>query len=152
MFKAKMYAISIDAPQTGAIPLHHFTIIIIIFDMVVTQKRNFILNTKNYEFISFAILRLSQHHQGFCAARLHTSTVGNVKIARSERSYYCYIHMLTFHIPPLVWLLRNLSLGGKLCLGDDKNTAFVHHPLPLQASMEKVTKCARISRKLFLIG
>ena len=42
------------------------------------------------------------------------STVGNVKIAHSERSYYyCYIHIPTFHI---VWLLRNLSLGGKLCL------------------------------------
>ena len=24
-----------------------------------------------------------------------------------------------------VWLLRNLTLGGKLCLGDDKNAAFV---------------------------
>ena len=53
---------------------------------------------------------------------VHTSTVGNVKIARSERSYYCYIHMPTFRI---VLLLRNLSLGGKLCLRDDKNTAFV---------------------------
>ena len=50
------------------------------------------------------------------------STVENVKIARSERSYYCYIHMPMFCI---VWLLRNLSLGGKLCLRDDKNTAFV---------------------------
>ena len=48
--------------------------------------------------------------------------IGNVKIARSERSYYCYNHMPTFRI---VWLLRNLSLGGKLCLRDDKNTAFV---------------------------
>ena len=28
----------------------------------------------------------------------------------------------------------------------------VHHPLPLQAIMENVTKRARISRKLFLIG
>ena len=50
------------------------------------------------------------------------STVGNVKIARSERSYCCYIHMPTFRI---VWLVRNLSWGGKLCLRDDKNTAFV---------------------------
>ena len=50
------------------------------------------------------------------------STIGNMKIVRSERPYYCYIHMPTFHI---VWLLRNLSLGGKLCLRDDKNTAFV---------------------------
>ena len=64
---------------------------------------------------------LQYNHNNFCAARLHTSTVGNVKIARSERSYYCYIHIPTFHI---VWLLRNLSLCGKLCLRDDKNTAF----------------------------
>ena len=83
-----------------------------------TQKRN--LNTKNDEFISVAILRLSQQDEGLCAARLHTSTVGNVKIARSERSYYCYIHMPMFRI---VWLLCNLSLGGKL--RDKKNTAFV---------------------------
>ena len=72
-------------------------------------------------------------------------------LAGSERSYYCYIHMPTFH---MVWLLRNLSLGGKLCLRDDKNTAFVqlHHPLPLQASLENVMLRARIRRKLFLIG
>ena len=52
------------------------------------------------------------------------STVRNVKIARSERSYYCFIHIPTFRI---VWLLRTciLSLSGKLCLRDDKNTAFV---------------------------
>ena len=71
------------------------------------------LNTKSDEFISVAKLQLSQHHQCFCAARLHTSTVGNLKIARSERSYFCYIHILTLRI---VVLLRNLSLGGKLCL------------------------------------
>ena len=91
-----------------------------IFDTVVTQKRH--VKHEHDEFISVAILRLSQHHQGFCAARLHTSTVGNVKIARFEISYYCYIHMPTFRI---VWLLCNLSLGGKLCLSDDKDTAFV---------------------------
>ena len=56
--------------------------------------------------------------------------------------------MSTFRI---VWLLRNLSLAGKLCLRDDNITAFVHHPLPLQASMENVRLRARISRKLFLI-
>ena len=33
--------------------------------------------------------------------------------------------MPTFHI---VWLLCNLSLGGKLCLRDDKNTAFISSP------------------------
>ena len=61
-----------------------------------------------------------------------------MKIARSEIFYYCYIHMPTFRI---VLLLHNLSLGGKLCLRDDKYTVFVqvHHPLPLQASMENVT-------------
>ena len=40
------------------------------------------------------------------------------------------------------WLLRNLTLDGKLCLSDDKNAAFVfklQHPLPWQASMEDVT-------------
>ena len=57
-----------------------------------------------------------------CAATLHTSTIGNVKIARFERSCYRYIHMPKFRI---VWLLRNLSLVGKLGLRDDKNTAFV---------------------------
>ena len=72
-------------------------------------------------------MRFSQRHQGFCAATLHTSKVGNVKIARSERSYYCCIHIRTFHI---VWLLRNLSLDGKLCLRDDKNPAFVKFAIP----------------------
>ena len=55
------------------------------------------------------------------SATFAASTVENF-IARSERSYYCYIHMPTFRI---VWLLRNLSLGGKLYLRDGKNTAFV---------------------------
>ena len=77
-----------------------------------------ILNTKNDEFIGVAILR----HQGFCAARLPTSTVENLKIARSEKIVFFYIHMPTFRI---VWLLHNLSLSGKLCVRDDKNTAFV---------------------------
>ena len=49
------------------------------------------------------------------------STVEIVKIARSERSYYCFILMPMFCI---VWLLLNLSLGGKLCLRDDKKTVF----------------------------
>ena len=69
--------------------------------------------------------------------RLPTLTVGNLKIVRSERSYYCYIHMSTYRV---VSLLRNLSLGGKLCLRDDKNTAFnkVRHPFTLKASIENV--------------
>ena len=74
--------------------------------------------------------------------------VGNVKIARSERSYYCYIHIPTFHI---VWLLRNFSLGGKLCLLDGKKYC-VCISSPLQASLANVMLRARIGRKLFLIG
>ena len=77
------------------------------------------------------------------------STVGNLKIARSERSHYCYIHMPMFRV---VFLLRNLSLGGKLCLRDDKNIAFVQVHHSLQASIENVILRARISRMLFLIG
>ena len=64
--------------------------VIIIFDMVVMQKRNF--KHEKYEFVSVAILRLSQHHQGFCAARIHTSTIGNVKIARSEILIVLLLH------------------------------------------------------------
>ena len=84
----------------------------IIFDMVVMQKQN--CNAKNDEFISVAILLYIGSIAKACAragllhAR-HTSMVGNVKIA--DRSFYCYIHMPTFCI---VWLLRNLSLDGKL--------------------------------------
>ena len=59
-------------------------------------------------------------HQSLIAPRL-TSAVGNVKIALSEISYYCCIHMPMFRI---VWLLRNLRLDGKLCLDIDKNAAF----------------------------
>ena len=80
--------------------------VIIIFD---TQKRNF--KHEKWWIHSVAILRLSQHHQGFCAARLHTPTVGNVKIARSERSYYCYIHTPTFRI---VLLLRNFEFWWQI--------------------------------------
>ncbi len=48
--------------------------------------------------------------------------MSTVRIVRSERSYYCYIHMPTFRV---VLLLRNLSSDGKLSLRDDKNTAFI---------------------------
>ena len=99
------------------------------------------LNTKNGEFIGGAILRLSQHHQGFCAAKLHTSTVGNVKIARSERSYYCYIHMPTFRI---VWLLRNLSLGGNLCLRDEKMLRLYKFTIPCHC--RRASKTSRFAR------
>ena len=40
VFKAKILEISIDTHQLYDIPLYHFTIIIVIFDTVVTQKRN----------------------------------------------------------------------------------------------------------------
>ena len=59
--------------------------------------------------------------------------------------------MWTFRV---VWLLRNLTLDGKLYLRDDKNAAFVelHYPLPRRASLENVIMCAHIMRKTFLIG
>ena len=103
------------------IPLYN---IIIIFDTVVTQRQHF--KHENDEIISVAILRLSQHHQVFCAARLHTSTVRNLKIAHSERSYYLLLlHSHTIATFRMILLLSNLSLGDKLCLRDDINTAFV---------------------------
>ena len=59
--------------------------------------------------------------------------------------------MYTFRV---VWLLRNLTLDGKLCIYDDKNAAFaeLHYPLPRQASLENVTMCVRLMRKTFVIG
>ena len=47
----------------------------------------------------------------------------------------------------LVWLLRNLTFDGKVCLRSDKIAAFVkcHHPLPRQTIIENVPLCARIS-------
>ena len=60
---------------------------------------------------------------------------------------------MPFHI---VWLLRNLSLGGKLCLSDDKNTAFVYSSPSLAIAGEPGKRHTivrvRASRKLFLIG
>ena len=35
---------------------------------------------------------------------------------------------------------------------DDKNAAFISSPLSLQENMENVMLCARMSRKLILIG
>ena len=63
-----------------------------------------------------------------------TSTVGNLKIVRFGRSYYCcYIHMPTFRI---VLLLRNFSLGGKLCLRDEKILRLYSSP-PLAIAGER---------------
>ena len=64
-FKADILAISSDTQKWHYIPLHHFTIIIIIiFDTGWNEN----LNTKDNEFISVAILQLRQHHQGFASA------------------------------------------------------------------------------------
>ena len=50
------------------------------------------------------------------------ATVGNVKIDISEK----IILLLHPHVDvPAVWLLRNLSLDGQLCLHDSKNAAFL---------------------------
>ena len=73
-------------------------------------------------FVKLNLVGMFSQSVGLIWYRYLTSTVGNLKIARSERSNYCYIHMPTFRV---VSLLRNLSLGGKLCRRDDNNTAFV---------------------------
>ncbi len=52
------------------------------------------------------------------------STVGNVKIALSEKiALLLHPHV---DVPyTTVWLLRNLTFYGKLCLRVDKNAVFV---------------------------
>ena len=52
--------------------------------------------------------------------------------------------MPMFHI---VWLLRNLSLGGKLCLCDDKNTAFVYSSPSLAIADERRKRHASCTHK-----
>ena len=50
------------------------------------------------------------------------ATVGNVKIVLSEKIVllsHPHVEVRT------VWLLRNLSLDGQLCLRDSKNAAFL---------------------------
>ena len=50
------------------------------------------------------------------------ATVGNVNIVLSEKT----VLLLHPHGEVrTVWLLRNLSLDGKLCLRDSKNAAFL---------------------------
>ena len=70
--------------------------------------------------------------------------VENVNIALTEK-------ITLFLHPHVVWLLRNLSLEGKLCLRDDKNAAFVelHYQLPWYPSLENVTMCTHIMHKTF---
>ena len=99
---------------------------IIVFDTVITQKRNFKRKMMNSSVSPSCDCRLSQHHQGFCAARLHTSSTGNVKIARTEKSYYCYIHIMpTFRIVWLITVVTWVWVANCIDLRDDKNTAFV---------------------------
>ncbi len=65
------------------------------------------------------------HRQCFAAFRLTWLAYSNGKKRENcclKRSHYCCIDMLTFRA---VWLLHNLTLDGKLCLRDDKKTAFV---------------------------
>ena len=50
------------------------------------------------------------------------ATVGNVNIVISEK----IVLLLHSHVDVrTVWLLRNLSLDGELCLLDSKNDAFL---------------------------
>ena len=81
---ANIWEISSDAHESHSIPLHHLSIYLSYLTRLLRRRE--ILNTKNYEFISVAILLLWQHHQDLCAARLTMLTVGNVNIALSEGS------------------------------------------------------------------
>ena len=98
--------------------------IIIMFDTVVRQKRNFKHERKRFHQCRLIVtLACVTEAWPLTSQRVrHTSTVGNVTISIDEWPYYCCIHMPTFRI---VWLLRSLNLGSKLCLRDDKNAAFV---------------------------
>ena len=50
------------------------------------------------------------------------ATVGYVKIVTSQK----IVLLLHPHVDvPTVWMLRNLSLDGQLCLRDSKNAAFL---------------------------
>ena len=82
----------------------------------------------------------------------HTSTVINVKIALFEK----IVLLLRRHVDVLysLWLLRNLTLDGKLFLRYGKNATFVkvYHLSSLQTSLENVTLCVHTCRKPLLIG
>ena len=56
MVKAKIYEISSNTYELYNIPLYHFTIIIIIFDMVLRQKIN--IEHEKYDFNRAAICNL----------------------------------------------------------------------------------------------
>ena len=88
--------------------------------------RNEILTTKDNEFKSVAI-SLLWHEPPMLFPRpdlrgRHTWTVGNVKIALSENIAFLLHPLWKFRA---VWLLRNLTLDGKLCLRNDRNADFV---------------------------
>ena len=53
------------------------------------------------------------------------STVRNVKIALFENIVLLFHPHVDVPYTTTVWLLRNLSLDGELCLRDGKNVAFV---------------------------
>ena len=87
IIKANIEEKSIDTHQLHYILLHHFTIIIIIFDTVLRQK--LILYAKDNEFNSAAISLLWHLPTAKSLPRpdlrgRHTATVGNVNIALSE--------------------------------------------------------------------
>ena len=105
---------------------------IIIFDTVglVRQKVNF----KQYRYLAtlaYVTGALTLPGQRTLPAyvdgrkREHSSCLNDLSLLHPDVSQFgC-------HVGP------NLSLDGKLCFRDEKNAAFVHHLLPLQASIEK---------------
>ena len=72
------------------------------------------------------------------------ATVGNVKIVISEN----IVLVLHPHVDVLtVWLLRNLSLDGQLCLRDCKNSAFFVSSPSLGVAGKHVKRHARRAQK-----
>ena len=68
------------------------------------------------------------------------ATVGNVKIFISEK----IVLLLYPHVDvPTVWLLRNLSLDGQLCLRDSKNAEFLLSSPSLGVAGKHVKRHAR---------
>ena len=104
--------------------LHNLFNIIIIFDTVVKQKRHF----KHEQYLINLCRHLATLARVANAWPLpdqrsrHTSLVVNMAIR-----YFC-MNVLSVHPHvevPRSLVVRNLSVGGKLCLCDDKNAASV---------------------------
>ena len=103
--------------------LHHCNVIIMFPGWL---GRSEIVNPKNNDFTRVTIL-----HEDLAAARsTWPAYVGGRKRENnsffSEKSNCCCINIIRpYRRSVQFWLLRNLSLGGKLCFRDGRNAAFV---------------------------